>query len=101
MVIRGRKFDHDLVLTWKGEVFPRKKQHEVTADEFDKILEHSPEIIIIGTGTGGAMKVSPTLHLRAKINGAEVIEAPTPQAVEEFNKQIKNKKTIGLFHLTC
>jgi len=101
MVIRGHKFDNDLILTWRGEVYPRDKCHEVKEDEFYEILEHEPEMIIIGTGTGGAMKVPSKLHMQASINGAEIIAKPTPQAVEEFNKHRKDKRVIGLFHLTC
>lgn len=100
IVVNDRKFETDIILTWKGEVIPRERKHEVTEIEFNKMTSLKPEIIVIGTGTAGEMKVPDKFHLEAKIRGIELIEKLTPEAVEEFNKNAE-KRVVGLFHLTC
>ncbi len=60
-----------------------------------------PEIVVIGTGTVGNVKVEPGAEVLAKIEGVELIMKTTPQAVEEFNKLTRTKKVIGVMHVTC
>ncbi|MBU3897012.1 MAG: hypothetical protein KJ697_03725 [Nanoarchaeota archaeon] len=101
MIIKGRKFTNDLSVSWDGEVIPRKSEHLFTENDFVDIIMKNPEIVVIGTGTAGLMKIAPGVQVKAGIEGIQLVVKPTAQAIEEFNKYAKRNKVIGVFHLTC
>ena len=64
--------------------------------------EDRPEILVIGKGAAGCMKVPPVLVEELKAEGIEVMLANTKEAIAIFNeKTIQGRKVIGAFHLTC
>lgn len=70
--------------------------------ELEKLLSEQPGIIIIGTGTGGSLRVVSTAREKIKKAGIELIVATTPMAIEEYNTLIaKEKKINALIHSTC
>jgi len=76
--------------------------HGIGNWEVDILLSQSPNLIIIGTGTSGVLKVSD--DVKGKINkaGIELKILLTPQAVCEFNKEIKSGRRVNaLIHTTC
>jgi hypothetical protein len=101
MIVDGKKYENDLVLSWDGEVSERVKSHEFSKKELLNIIQKDPEVIIVGTGQSGLCKIDPSAEVEAKLNGIELISLFTPKAAEEFNKLVKRKKVIGVFHLTC
>jgi hypothetical protein len=101
IIIKGKTFTDDVVVSWDGEVSLKQKTHAFSKSEFQNILMKEPEIVIIGTGTAGLMKVDPSIEVAAKIEGVELMIRPTQQAIEDFNKYALRRKVIGVFHLTC
>lgn len=70
--------------------------------EVEKLLSNQPELIIIGTGTAGTLRVRPAVKEKMKKAGVKLIIATTPLAIEEYNSQVKmNKKVNALIHATC
>jgi hypothetical protein len=101
IIIDGRKYDNDVLVAWHGEVATRHNSHEFTKKDLNDILLHDPEIIIIGNGNVGNMKLDPAVEVAARLKGVELLVAQTPIAVQEFNKVAKRRKAIGVFHITC
>jgi hypothetical protein len=101
IIIDGNKFDHDVIVDANGLVRQRDSSHEFTKRNVEDLLLLDPEVIVIGTGTAGLMKVHPDVEVAAQMNGVEIVAKKTPDAVKEFNKYSKRKRTIGVFHLTC
>lgn len=101
MLIKGRKFTNDVSVSWDGEIINRNSGHLFSENEFLNVLMKDPEVVVIGTGTAGLMKVDPAIEVKARIEGVELVIRPTAQAVEIFNKYAKRNKVIGVFHLTC
>ena len=99
--INGKKYNNDVTVWWYGEIEEREKSHVFSRKELLRLLESDPEIIVVGTGQSGLCKVEPSARTEAKLNGVELIAEVTPKAVEEFNKLVKKKRVIGVFHLTC
>jgi hypothetical protein len=79
----------------------RKQGHNLEIDDLVDILTAEPEVLVVGTGAMGMMKVpkETIAHLQSK--GIEVHVARTGEAVEIFNKLQKDKVAIAAFHLTC
>jgi len=101
-IINGKKYEHDVIVSWNGKVLERKKTHHFTKNEFMNILIFEPEVVVIGTGFSNAVKLDPDVEVAAKINGVELIVKPTPNAVHEYNKLVKaKKKVIAVLHSTC
>lgn len=101
IIVDGRKFDHDIIVDWKGNVQKKQSSHEFSRRDLQDLLLKDPEVIVIGTGTAGMMKVDPSAEVEARMNNVELIVAPTTGAIKEFNKYVKRKKTVGVIHVTC
>lgn len=101
--IDGKKYRSDVI------VFPervkqnwwRKSGHLLLEEDIQEILEYKPEVLVIGTGAHGFMKVDEDTKKKLESYGVEYIVKVTPQAVNEYNKISKDKRTVGAFHLTC
>ena len=76
--------------------------HRLGDWEKEKLLEDDPQIIIVGTGQEGVLKVDSSFIDLLKKKGIEFYIVPTPQAVKIYNEKIQEKKKINaLIHTTC
>ncbi len=90
-------FDHEVRQDWW-----RKEGHSVDEDDMNDILSAKPEILVVGTGYAGQMRVSSSLRSFLDKHGIRLIAEMTPEAVKTFNRlQSEGKKVAGAFHLTC
>jgi hypothetical protein len=103
IIIDGKKFIKDLIIfpekinsSWR-----RKTSHLLTEDDIAEILDYKPEVLIIGTGASGLMKVDDKLKERLKSLGIEFIIKETSEAVAEYNRIYKDKKVVCALYLTC
>ena len=103
MVIKSQTYTSDVIL------FPdriddswwRKSGHRVCLEDIEDVLREEPEVLVIGTGFYGLMKVEEEVECHAQSSGIELIVKKTKNAVLSFNEIASQKKTIGAFHLTC
>ena len=79
----------------------RKEGHKLSVDDIKDILMDPPEVIIIGTGSSGAMKVPESIKQIINEKGIELIIETTKIACEKFNEMSVNKKVATALHLTC
>ena len=82
----------------------RKEGHYLQPADLTDIINAKPDVLIIGTGASGVMKVPEETLKFVKSKGIEVHTDITSMAVELFNKLVSgkpNKKTIAALHLTC
>ncbi|MFX1257431.1 MAG: Mth938-like domain-containing protein [Promethearchaeota archaeon] len=101
IVIENKSYTDDLILLGRN-VKPkwwRKSGHSLDKKDLEKILDYKPDLLIIGTGTYGMMKISSKLSKKLNF---KIIAYPTKEAVKKYNQEIKGEKKIaGAFHLTC
>lgn len=106
IVINGKRYKSDLI------VFPekiidnwwRKEGHKVYVEDLNEILKHeqTPEVLVLGTGCYGLVKVQSGVKTALKSYGIELTARPTSEACQTFNKLLLSKKRIvGAFHLSC
>jgi len=80
----------------------RAEGHHLASSDIEDILSETPEILVVGMGLPGNMKVREELRERLAEDGICLIDEPTTQAVATFNRLKKSgKKVAGAFHLTC
>lgn len=76
--------------------------HKIGTWEVEKLLQESPDLILIGTGQSGVMEVNKEVLDKLKTSGAEVIVDITPKIIKLYNEKIKSGKKINaLIHTTC
>lgn len=76
--------------------------HRIGEWEKEKLLSNNPEVIIIGTGHQGVLKIDPSLIDLLRKKGIEFFIALTPKAIDIYNQKIKEKRKVNaLIHTTC
>jgi hypothetical protein len=104
IVIENKKYTKDLI------IFPdrikenwwRKEGHSLCMDDLEGVVEYKPEVLIIGTGYSGVMKVPEDLIGRLGKMGIRVEVKKSREAVKLFNEYVKKgKKVVCALHLTC
>jgi len=103
ILINGKKYKSDLVI-YKNSVndkWWRKEGHNLNINDIKEVIEEKPEILIIGTGYYGLMKVPFDLIEYLESKDIRVIVKKTKEACDEYNKLYQNKKVIAAFHLSC
>jgi len=101
--IDGKKFTADLIIypdkiasNWR-----RKEGHFLSESDIREVLAYRPDLLVVGTGAYGLMKIDSMLKEKLKDLGIELIAGKTAEAVKEYNKIYKDKKVICALHLTC
>ena len=104
IVIDSKEYDSDCIIIGDS-VQPdwwRKSGHLLTEQDLETAIKTGPEILIIGCGAAGLMKVpQQTLDfLRDRNIRAEVLD--TRKAVRRFNElRAKGENVAAALHLTC
>ena len=104
MTILGEKHRNDLKIIDKEVVgnWWRKEGHAIYAEDIDDILYSPAEILVVGTGAYGGMKLTEEATRAIKGRGIELVAVPTKEAVTIFNTlHGQGKRVAGAFHLTC
>jgi len=103
IIINGKTYTSDVIIYPErvDASWWRKEGHNLHIVDLKDVINAKPDVLVVGTGSSGLMKVpKETLsHLESK--GIEVHVFLTAKAVELFNKLQSNKKVIAAFHLTC
>ncbi len=76
--------------------------HQIGDWEVESLLQENPEIVIVGTGQEGVLKVERDFLEQIGKAKVEVITAITPKAIEIYNEKVKEGKQVNaLIHTTC
>ncbi len=108
IVIDGERHEHDVMIRLSGRVKKRKKRlskevfgtsHVVSLDEAKHVYEDGAEVLVVGSGQDGCVKLSEDAERYFARHGCPVRLVPTPAALAVWNDAPKG--AIGLFHVTC
>lgn len=101
----GDQTYHNDIKIINGAVVPdwwRNSGHTVDIDDVHDILQAKPEILVIGKGDPGWMRVSDTLSEYAANKGIMLIVENTPSASKTFNRLLQEGRNVaGGFHVGC
>ena len=103
MNIDGREYTSDLTLfpdRVKGNWW-RKEGHKLLKEDLVEIIEAKPEVLVVGTGYSGLVKIPKETENFVRSMGIELIAEPTEKAVRHYNELSKVKRVLAAFHLTC
>ena len=100
--IGTKTYTRDLVLfpDHIQENWIRQTGHLLRETDIPEVLQEKPELVVIGTGKFGLMKVPEKVREKLTKENIDYIVAPTAVAVQRYN-QLQTQNKVGLFHLTC
>ena len=108
ITIDGKTYGHDVIIRLSGKVKKRQKKlskerygtsHIISRAEAKSVFEKGCDLIIIGAGHEGNVRLSPEARDYFENKRCDVILQRTPEAILSFNQSKANK--IGLMHVTC
>lgn len=103
IVINGRKFGRDVII-FADRVdgnWWRREGHTLSVDDLRGIVEAKPELLVVGTGYSGLMKVPPETEMYLKSSGIELIAVKTEKACKIYNELSKSRRVVAALHITC
>ena len=104
ITINGKRYTNDVI------VFPdrvedkwwRKEGHRLQIEDIEAVVKEKPEVLVVGTGYYGLMKVSAETVEFLKSKGVKLIAQKTRDACTMYNRLVESrKKVIAALHLTC
>lgn len=103
MQIADQIYTRDLILS-PGQIIPdwrRAEGHRLALSDLKASLdENKPEILVLGTGKFGLLKVPESVLRELQSRQIEVFVLKTGAAVEKYNA-LTSANILGAFHLTC
>jgi hypothetical protein len=103
IVIAGRKYSRDVI------IFPnrikdswwRREGHRLSIEDVEEVVRDKPEILVVGTGYLGLMKIPPETRDYLKSKGIALVADRTEEACKIYNELSKSRKVAAALHLTC
>jgi hypothetical protein len=103
IVINSRKYTSDVI------IFPdrvqdewwRDESHQLTLKDISVMISESPEILIVGTGASGLMRVLPEVEREVEARNIQLIVQLTGEACEIYNQLSRTQRVVAALHLTC
>jgi hypothetical protein len=101
--VDGRAYTSDVII-YPDRVdasWWRQQGHLLQVADLAEVFKDPPEVLIVGTGAHGVMKVAHEVELKAAELGVRLVVQRSYEACEEFNRLAASRKTIACLHLTC
>lgn len=99
--VDGKVYYSDIAVWWDGRVALASKSHEFDILRLQELAQGEPDIIVVGTGMQGMLKVLPEVKQACADDNIKVYADPTPKAMDVYNGLIlQGRKVAGFFHVT-
>ena len=104
ITVEGVRYTRDLIIL-PGGVRPnwwRREGHRLSLEDLEEVLREKPEVLVVGTGYSGLMRVPKELVERLREEGIEVMIQRTGEAWKTYNRLLgEGRRVAAAFHLTC
>ena len=103
IVVNGKRYSSDVI------IFPdrvkdswwRKSGHQLCLDDIAEVIAEKPEVLIVGTGASGLVRVLPEVKQSLEARGIKLIAEPTSEACNTYNQLCQSQRVVAALHLTC
>jgi hypothetical protein len=103
VIVNGKRYTSDIIIfpdrvkdNWR-----RKMAHQLCLGDIAEVMTESPEVLVVGTGASGLMKVLPEVKQSIDAQGIKLIVEATGKACPTYNQFCHSQKVIAALHLTC
>jgi hypothetical protein len=103
IVIDGQTHHKDVIILPDRVIggWWRKEGHALHPDDLEAVFEAAPEVLIVGQGASGLMRVAQETRRALQAAGIELVALPTKEAVEMYNATREERIVAAALHLTC
>ncbi len=103
VVVDGKCYSADVIVTPGGVKADwwREEGHSLCPEDLEGVLGPGIEIIIIGCGANGALRVPDSTRIWLEEQGVRLYALPTREACDRYNEMAGSGKIIAGLHLTC
>jgi len=104
IVVDGKRYTSDIIIfpnrikdNWR-----RKEGHCLNIEDLKEVIQEKPEILVVGVGYFGFVRVPVEVKEYVKSKGIDLITQSTKVACITFNSLLKSKKkVVAALHLAC
>jgi hypothetical protein len=103
ITVDGKRYTSDVIIYPErvDSSWWRREGHNLHLEDLQEVLRYRPEVLVVGQGKPGLMKVGSDVIEQLAQRGIEVRVAPTAKAVRMYNHLCAEKKVVAALHLTC
>jgi hypothetical protein len=103
IVIDGKTYTDDVIILPDRVVgsWWRDKGHRLQSQDLEVVMEAKPDVLIVGQGAYGRMKIAPESQDVLRKAGIQLRASDTKEACETYNRICADQKTAAALHLTC
>jgi len=103
VVINGKEYSSDVI------IFPdrvrsewwKKRGHQLCLEDIAEVMTENPEVLVVGTGELGMMRVLPETKQSTEAQGIKLIVETTDKACQTYNQLCHSQRVVAALHLTC
>jgi len=103
IVVNSKRYTSDVIIAPDSvnDNWWRKRRHELCLEDIADVTAENPELLVVGTGASGLMKVLPDVKQAVEAQGIKLIEETTDKACHTYNQLCHSQRTVAAFHITC
>ena len=103
IIVDGQRHTQDLIILPERVVggWWRQEGHALHPEDLSLVLAANPEILVVGTGAYGMMRVTEKTRQALDRAGIRLIAVPTAKAVKLYNDLRTKARVAAALHLTC
>ena len=103
VTIDGETYTRDVIVRPEGVLagWWREDGHSLCREDLVDALEPGPEVLVIGCGASGVLRVPDQTRRWIAEQGVELLELPTGAACERYNELARERRVVAGLHLTC
>jgi polyphosphate kinase 2 (PPK2 family) len=101
ITIADQDYDADILVYPDGDIkeSQRSDEHQLKVTDIEPLINAEPEVIVLGLGTVGQLKVKPKVKDQIASSGIELHAYKTEKAIEIYRDLRIQKSIAALFHL--
>jgi len=103
IVIKGKRYATDVIIypDHVEDNWWREEGHSLSPVDLWAVVQAKPEVLVVGTGYSGLMRVLPETEKYLREQGVRLIAERTTEAVRIYNQLCPSTKVVAALHLTC
>ena len=103
IVVRGKRYATDVIIypDHVEDNWWREEGHSLSPVDLWAVVQAKPEVLVVGTGRSGLMRVLPETEKYLRGQGIRLIAECTTEAVRIYNQLCQSTRVIAALHLTC
>ncbi len=103
IVVNGKRYSSDIIIfpdRVRGDWW-KKRGHQLCLEDIPEVMAENPEVLVVGTGESGLMRVLPEVQQAVDARGIKLIVEATDKACNIYNQLCHSQRTVAALHITC